>query len=408
MSKLDELLKELCPNGVEYKTLGELGEFYGGITGKSKSDFVDGNAKFITYMNVYKNLKLNLDVPERVKISENENQRTLEYGDVIFTGSSETPDECGISSVLANKTDEKLYLNSFCICYRFNDKDLFNPEFTKYLFRSDTLRKQIVKTASGVTRFNVSKEKMRKVAIPVPPLPVQEEIVRILDTFTSLTAELTAELTARRKQYEYYRDSLLTRDRPKTQWKELQEIAEIGTGSCNTNEAEENGEYPFYVRSPEVLRKNSFDYDETAIITAGDGVGVGKVFHYVEGKYALHQRAYRIHITDKNVIPRYYYHYMKATFLNYILKEQFKASVQSIRRPMLNKYPVPIPSLKVQEKIVNVLDNFDSICMDLKIGLPAEIEARKKQYEYYRDLLLTFANSGNTILSEQNRTEQMK
>ena len=81
---------------------------------------------------------------------------------------------------------------------------------------------------------------------------------------------------------------------------------------------------------------------------------------------------------------------MKATFLNYISKEQFKASVQSIRRPMLNKYPVPIPPLEVQERIVNVLDNFDAICTDLKIGLPAEIEARKKQYEYYRDMLLNF------------------
>ena len=81
---------------------------------------------------------------------------------------------------------------------------------------------------------------------------------------------------------------------------------------------------------------------------------------------------------------------MKATFLNYISKEQFKASVQSIRRPMLNKYPVPIPPFDIQERIVKVLDNFDAICTDLKIGLPAEIEARQKQYEYYRDKLLTF------------------
>ena len=209
MTKLDNLIKELCPDGVEYKTLGELGEFYGGLTGKSKNDFVDGNAKFITYMNIYKNLKLNLDVSEKVKIAPNENQRTIEYGDVLFTGSSETPDECGISSVLADRTDEQLYLNSFCICYRFNNKELFHPEFSKYLFRSDNLRKQIVKTASGVTRFNVSKEKMRKVVVPIVPLPVQEEIVRILDKFTSLTAELTAELIACRKQYEYYRDKLL-------------------------------------------------------------------------------------------------------------------------------------------------------------------------------------------------------
>ena len=210
MSKLQELIQQLCPKGVEYKNLGELGEFYGGLSGKSKDDFKNGNAKFITYMNVYSNLRLNLNVEERVRIGENERQRTIEYGDVLFTGSSETPDECGFSSVLCDKTNEKLYLNSFSFGFRFNDKDLFNPEFTKYLFRSDELRKQISRTASGVTRFNVSKEKMKRVTIPIPPLPVQEEIVKILDRFAEYAAELQAELQARQEQYEYYCNKLLS------------------------------------------------------------------------------------------------------------------------------------------------------------------------------------------------------
>lgn len=158
MSRLEELIAELCPAGVEYKTLGELGSFYGGITGKSKDDFINGNAKFITYKNVYSNLALKLDVEDRVKISPNEKQRTLEYGDVIFTGSSETPDECGFSSVLTEKTDEKLYLNSFCFFFRFHDKELMLPDFSKHLFRSTNVRYQVGKTANGVTRFNVSKK----------------------------------------------------------------------------------------------------------------------------------------------------------------------------------------------------------------------------------------------------------
>ena len=108
MTKLEQLIEELCPNGVEYKTLGELGKFYGGLTGKSKDDFTGGNAKFITYKNVYSNSALQIDVEDRVKIVNGEKQRTLQYGDVIFTGSSETPDECGISSVVTVKTDEKL------------------------------------------------------------------------------------------------------------------------------------------------------------------------------------------------------------------------------------------------------------------------------------------------------------
>ena len=188
-------------------------------------------------------------------------------------------------------------------------------------------------------------------------------------------------------------------------WKTLCEIADISTGNSNTNEAVEDGKYPFFVRSQEPLRKNNYEYDETAIITAGDGAGVGKVYHYIEGKYALHQRAYRIHINTADVLPRYYFHYMKAKFLPYIQKTMFQGSVPSIRKPMLNAFPVPVPSLEIQERIVNVLDDFEKICTDLKIGLPAEIEARQKQYEYYRDKLLTFAETGNTILSraEQSR-----
>ena len=264
MTKLEELIKELCPNGVEYKTLGELGEFYGGLTGKSKNDFIDGNAKFITYMNVYKNLKLNLDVEDKVLIGENENQRTIEYGDVLFTGSSETPDECGISSVLANKTDEPLYLNSFCISYRFNDKTLFNPEFSKYLFRSDSLRKQIVKTASGVTRFNVSKEKMKKVTIPIVPLEIQNEITCILDKFTSLTAELTA----RRKQYEYYRDSLLTKE-TNVELKKLGELFDFRNGLSKGKEFFGRG-VPFITYSDVYNKTSLHKSDINALVECTD------------------------------------------------------------------------------------------------------------------------------------------
>ena len=210
MSRLETLINELCPNGVEYKELGEIGTFLSGLSGKSKDDFVDGNAKFITYTNVFNNIALNINVSDKVKISENEKQNVLKYGDVIFTGSSENLEDCGMSSVLTIDAEEKMYLNSFCFIFRFNNHNIMRPDFSKFLFRSDYLRKQIRKTASGVTRINISKKKMEKVLIPIPPLTVQEEIVRILDKFTTLTAELQAELQARKQQYEYYRDQLLS------------------------------------------------------------------------------------------------------------------------------------------------------------------------------------------------------
>ena len=203
--------------GIRLMKLGEVGKFYGGLSGKSKNDFVDGNAKFITYMNVYSNPSLCVNVDDKVVIKEGEKQNTIQFGDILFTGSSETPDECGMSSVLTTHVEEKLYLNSFCFGYRFDDLTDINPHFMKHLFRSASVRKVIAKTANGVTRFNVSKKLFAEIVIPVPSMEEQSRIVSILDRFEALTTNLQdglpAEIEARRQQYEYYRNKLLTFDK---------------------------------------------------------------------------------------------------------------------------------------------------------------------------------------------------
>ena len=229
-----------------------------------------------------------------------------------------------------------------------------------------------------------------KIPIPCPNNPekslkIQKEIVRILDTFT----ELTAELTARKKQYNYYRDQLLSFAEGKVEWKPLGEVAEIGTGHHDTQDAVEDGKYIFYARGREPLRLNVFDFDEIAIITAGDGVGVGKVFHYAKGEYALHQRAYRI-VPRRKMNPRFVYYYITANFYTYVQKTSVSSSVTSLRRPMFLKFPIPIPSIAEQERIVSILDKFDTLTTSISEGLPKEIELRQKQYEYYRDMLLKF------------------
>ncbi|MCD8297774.1 MAG: restriction endonuclease subunit S [Prevotella sp.] len=184
------------------------------MNGKTKNDFHNGNAKYITYMNVYSNLSVNLLTDTFVKVSEKESQNCIQYGDVLFTTSSETPDEVGMSSVVTEYVHEKIYLNSFCFGFRFNDISKFEPRFLKHLFRSKTLRKQIKQTAFGVTRFNISKKKFAKIKIPIPPIEEQRRIVEILDRFEVLTTDicngLPAEIKARRQQYEYYRNKLLT------------------------------------------------------------------------------------------------------------------------------------------------------------------------------------------------------
>ena len=403
MSKLDDLIQKLCPNGVEYKTLGEIAvDIYRGA-GITRDQVTAEGTPCVRYGEIYTTYGIWFDKcvshTDEAKLTS---KKYFEYGDILFAITGESVDD--IAKCCAYIGHEKCLAGGDIVVLKHNQ----NPKYLSYVLATTDARQQKSKGKVKSKVVHSSVPAIREIEVPIPPIEIQREIVRILDDYTEniveLQNQLTAEITARQKQYEFYRDKLLTFDvlRGGTidfRWRMLCEIADISTGNSNTNEAVEDGKYPFFVRSQEPLRKNDFEYDETAIITAGDGVGVGKVYHYIEGRYALHQRAYRIHINTPEVVPKYYFHYMKAKFLPYIQKTMFQGSVASIRRPMLNAFPVPVPSLDVQNRIVNVLDNFEKICSDLNIGLPAEIEARQKQYEYYRDKLLTFAETGNTILS---------
>lgn len=202
------------PANTQRESLGAIGTIFGGLTGKSKADFVDGNAKFASYRNVFNNISLEIDVQDFVYVARGENQRSLAYGDVIFTGSSESSAEVGMTSVVTTKLEEPFYLNSFCIGFRPENLERLHPDFAKHLFRSRRMRDQIIQTASGVTRFNISKARLSKIEVPLPPRDNQLKTAEILDHFDALVNDLSiglpAELAARRKQYEYYRDKLLT------------------------------------------------------------------------------------------------------------------------------------------------------------------------------------------------------
>ena len=413
MSKIDELIKKLCPNGVKYYELGELGKFYGGLTGKSKEDFKDGNAKFITYMNVYKNPSLDINVEDKVKIKENENQRTLEYGDIIFTGSSETPDECGISSVLTTNTKEKLYLNSFCFFFRFNDPTIMNPDFAKHLFRSSDLRYQIGKTASGVTRFNVSKKLMEKVKIAVPPLEVQYEIVRILNDFMLLSAELSAELKARQKQYEYYRNELTkSSDAKKIKFGDIAKIQrgasprpisefitndENGVNWIKIGDVEANQKYITKCKEKITIdgSKKSRNVKKGDFILS-NSMSFGRPYILaIDG--CIHDGWLSISEFQEYYIPDFLYHLLSSNEIQneFRKKASFGGAVQNLNADIVRNIELPLISLEKQKEIVKVLDKFESFTNDMTIGLPAEIEARQKQYNYYRDKLLSFKEIGS-------------
>lgn len=175
------------------------------------------------------------------------------------------------------------------------------------------------------------------------------------------------------------------------EWVALGSIADIGTGSSNRQDESDNGTYPFFVRSKNILKSDTFEFDEVAIVIPGEG-GVGDIFHYVEGKYALHQRAYRISIQSNSLITKFVYHFMLSSFKQYILMKSVGATAISIRKPMLEGFQVPIPcpdqpekSLAIQSEIVRILDKFTALTAELT----AELTMRKKQYNYYRDHLLS-------------------
>lgn len=431
MSKLQELINKLCPNGVEFKPLREIGDFFGGLTGKSKEDFIDGNARFISYMNVFSNPALKLDLPDFVKINDGEKQNVVQYGDILFTGSSETPNECGMSSVVTTKPSEPLYLNSFCFGFRLIDINTFNLDFLKHLLRSYEVRSQIAKTANGVTRFNISKKLFANIMIPVPPIEVQEEIVRILDSFSDYAAELQAELQARKQQYEYYRNLLLTFNPSaygcgtddeqkdgvttwegrnyKIEWKKLGDVFEMRNGytpSKNNSEFWVDGTIPWF-RMDDIRENGRILSDSIQHITpsAIKGKGLFEANSFILattatiGEHALiiadslaNQRFTNLKVRkslSNLLVTKFIYYYMFIVD-DFCKKNTNVSGFASVDMDKLKRMPFPIPPLELQEKIVAILDRFETLVNDLTNGLPAEIAAVKDQYEYYRNKLLTF------------------
>ena len=390
MSRLDVLISKLCPNGVEYKAIKDIAEDIYRGSGIKRDEVTEVGVPCVRYGEIYTTYGIWFDTcASHTQLEYVKSPKYFEYGDILFAITGENVEDIAKSTTYVGH-DRCLAGGDIVVL-----KHKQNPKYLSYALSTTNARRQksTGKVKSKVVHSSVPA--IEKIVVPIPPLEVQSEVVRILDNFTELTTELTtelaAELVARKRQYTYYCEKLFMRNND-AKWLELANIADIGTGNSNTNEAVMDGKYPFFVRSQEPLRKSTYEYDETAVITAGDGVGVGKVFHYIEGKYALHQRAYRIHINTEEVLPRYFFFYMRTTFYSYIQKNMFQGSVASIRRPMLNAYPVPIPPIEKQLRIVDVLDRFDALCNDISSGLSAEIEARQKQYEYYRDKLLTFKN----------------
>lgn len=419
MSRIDELLAKHCPDGIEFFSIGDLAETVAGLSGKTKSDFAGGSARFVSYKNAFANLAVNQQALDFVAIRPGERQNRLRQGDIVITGSSESLDEVGLSSVVTSEPIKPLYLNSFCFALRLKNPSILLPDFSKYLFRSGTIRKQIKATANGVTRINISKGRFLKVRIPIPPLEVQREIVRVLERFsrfeTELRTELEAEREARRRHYEHYQQHLfLNLDPAGVRRLPLRDVGKwYGGGTPSKTRADywERGTIPWI--SPKDMRGLQIESTEDYITEAAVAASATKMvpknsvalvvrssildrtlpIAFVPVPASLNQDMKAV-VAGPGIMPKYLFHVLRAERANLLRNARRSGgSVGSLESGKLWKFEVPVPEVSEQERLVILLDKFDELVNDLNISIPAELSARRKQYEYYRDQLLTFQDA---------------
>ena len=377
MSKLDELIAELCPDGVESKPLSEIATITRGGN-LQKKDFTESGVPCIHYGQIYTKYGLFTDRTYTfVSESTASKQKKAVPGDIVMAVTSENIED--VCKCVVWLGDEDIAVSGHTAIIHHNQ----DPKYLAYYFHSSMFFAQKQKLAHGTKVIEVTPDKLNGVRVPVPPLEVQREIVRVLDNFTFLSAELSAELSARRKQYEYFRGEYITQKGSK-----IGEIPVILGGQ----------EPAYYI--------DKANHEGEIVVIARSGVSAGFVSYWNQPIYITDGFGYEAR--DGVAIPKYLYYALKRREpeLNAMKRG---AGVPHVSGEMLGKVELSIPPIPVQERLVNVLDNFESICSDLSIGLPAEIEARKKQYEYYRDLLLTFAETGKTIARQTDRqTDRLK
>ena len=382
---------------VEWMPLGEISTQLNGMSGVSNKWAEQGNCRFIDYLNAYKNIKINVTHLPFATVKKL-NQTELKQGDILFTSASETPDECAISSVIESEISSGIFLDDHLFGIRINEKykDVVTPSFLNYYFRSVEFRKIVNKAVRGVTRFYISKVAFMKLIVPIPALDVQRRIVDILDKFITLEAELEAELDCRKRQYEYYRNQLLSLDvlireqgLDKVEYKALSEVAEIRRGKrLVKSELSTSGNYAVYQNSMIPLgyySKSNVSEGTTFVISAGSAGEIG----YSPNRFWAADDVYYFIFTD-GVCSKYVYYFLLIKQQS-IKRQVRRASVPRLSKSAFEKIKIPIPSLAEQQRIVSILDKFEALTTSISEGLPKEIALRRKQYEYYRNQLLSFA-----------------
>lgn len=382
MSRIDDLIVEYCPDGVEFHSISEIFDLKNGYTpSKSKLEYwTNGTVPWFRMEDIRANGHILFDSIQHV------NQLGVKSGKLFSKDSVMVATSATIGEHALLKVDALTNQRFTVLTRKPEYVNRLLPEFINYYcYVLDEWCKTNVH-AGGFA--SVDMEGFKRYRFPVPPLPVQEEIVRILDSFSSLEAELEAELEARRKQYAYYRNELLTFDRERVQWLKLGEAAFINKGTYITKKQVIPGNIPVILGGVEPAYWHSeSNHDGEGIVISRSGANAGFASYWNEP----------IFVSDGFVLDAKPGIDMR--FLFHVLKKQ-QAKLHSMKRGsgvphinskmLANNVAIPVPPLEEQQHVVSILDRFDKLTNDLSSGLPAEIEARRKQYEYYRDRLLSF------------------
>ena len=377
MNRIERMLQELCPEGVEYKKLGEVCAINRGI--RVVRSQLTQESKYPVYQN-----------------------SLIPLGNYDYFNC-----EANTTFIIAAGAAGKI---GFCKspfwaaddCFYFKSQKLEQRYIYHELLSNQDYFIQKVRKAS-VPR--ISRSIIEKFEIPVPPLPIQEEIVRILDHFTELTAslqaELQAELQARQEQYEYYNNRLLSFDDDIPKMK-LNDVVTFMNGKGHEKYIEDQGAYivvnsKFISTAGKVIKYSNSQisplYKDMILMVMSDlpnGKALAKCFVVdADNKYTLNQRIGAFTIRDKNLITtRFLYYILDRN--KQLLSYDNGADQTNLRKGDILNIIIPVPPLSEQQRIVSILDKFETLVNDLSQGLPAEIAAVQEQYEYYRNKLLTF------------------
>lgn len=401
MSEIERLLGRYCPEGVEFRPLGDVGRLVRG-NGMPKSDFTDSGVGAIHYGQIYTYYGTwTTETISHVAPETAQRLAHVETGDLIITNTSENLDDVG--KAVAWLGEGSIVTGGHATVFKHNQ----DPKFIAYWLQSPSFQRQKRRLASGTKVIDVSAKNLATVRMPVPPLEVQREIVTILDRMERLEAELEAELEARRRQYAHYRDALLTFDEAGgVRWVPMGEACtNVSSGGTPTSGRSEyyGGTIP-WLRTQEVdykpitrtgmsitdegLRNSSAKWiPANCVIVAMYGATAAKVA-VNSIPLTTNQACCNLEIDPSKADVRFVFHWLSHRYAH--LRALGEGSQSNLSLGKVKGYPLPLPSLAEQRRIAAILDFFDALVNDLSSGLPAEIAARRKQYEFYRDRLLTF------------------